>query len=127
VGLNLNFLKKRKLRGVENAEEICKGNQKFLKEWTEKFLQRITSEEILKAMPEEVRFIASYISTEATSLSLNSTVLVGGYIFLRFFNPAIATPEVYQLIDPKIKTKKGQRNLILLTKLLQVTKWFSNV
>ena len=71
-------------------------------------------------MPEEVRFIGNYIAKEADSLSLNSTVLVGGFIFLRFFNPAIATPEVYNLIDPKIKTKKGQRNLILLTKILQV-------
>eukprot|EP01080_Neovahlkampfia_damariscottae_P001897 gene1897-1038_t len=108
-----------KLRDVENAEEICQENQKILKKWTEIFLDRITNEDILKAMPEQVRFIGNYIATVADSLSLNSTVLVGGFIFLRFFNPAIATPEVYNLIEPKIKTKKGQRNLILLTKILQ--------
>jgi len=37
----------------------------------------------------------------------------------RFFNPAIATPEVYELSDPRKKTKNSQRNFILLSKLIQ--------
>lgn len=110
-----------KLRDVENAEEICKNNQTALKEWTHKFLNRIRDKEVVKRMPHQLRIVAVYIAQEAESLNLDAPILIGAYLMLRFFNPAIATPEVFGIIDPKIKTKVGQRNLILITKLLQVS------
>lgn len=70
-------------------------------------------------MPKEVRIIANTIYLQSENLKLNTRVLLGGYVFLRFFNPCIATPEIFNIINPKIKTKKGQRTLLLITKLLQ--------
>lgn len=43
--------------------------------------------------------------------------LVGGYIYLRFFNPAIVTPDAINFIRNK-PTKKMRRNLILVDSTL---------
>jgi len=46
--------------------------------------------------------------------------LVGGYIFLRFFNPVIVTPERANLLGKRDQIKtKSRRNLVLVAKILQ--------
>merc|ERR1712130_88378 len=44
--------------------------------------------------------------------------LIGGYIYLRFFNPVIVTPDYLGFVDVK-PAKHMRRNLILLAKVLQ--------
>lgn len=109
-----------KFKQVENAEKLCQENQILLKEWTTKFLNRIQDEDVLKKMPNEVRIVAAFIAQISNTLKLNTPVLIGSYLMLRFFNPAIATPSVYGIVDSKFKSKYTQRNLILITKIMQV-------
>ncbi|MBP3629383.1 MAG: hypothetical protein J6I95_07935, partial [Anaerotignum sp.] len=46
--------------------------------------------------------------------------IVGGYLFLRLFCPAIASPENFDLLGPETKISTStRRNLILVTKVLQ--------
>lgn len=45
-------------------------------------------------------------------------LVVGGFIFLRFFCPAIVTPEKYHLVSEP-PSKEARRGLILVSKLLQ--------
>lgn len=86
--------------------------------WTDRFLDRITDEKLKEVMPSEVRTVASYIAQVSDSLQLDTPILIGGYIMLRFFNPAIATPDAYSLVK-KGKGDHGQRNLILISKIIQ--------
>eukprot|EP00474_Spongospora_subterranea_P010430 CRZ10888.1 hypothetical protein [Spongospora subterranea] len=44
--------------------------------------------------------------------------MVGGYIYLRFFNPVVVTPDALDFVRGKV-SKKMRRNLILIAKLLQ--------
>lgn len=53
---------------------------------------------------------------EATRYEVGS--LIGGYIYLRFFNPAVVGPDAAGLISDKPGTV-GRRNLILIAKVLQ--------
>ncbi|KAL6075747.1 Ras GTPase activating protein ira2 [Balamuthia mandrillaris] len=45
-------------------------------------------------------------------------VYVGGFVFLRFFCPAIVTPELYEIVD-KSPTREARRGLTLAAKVLQ--------
>ncbi|ELP83941.1 ras GTPase activating protein, putative [Entamoeba invadens IP1] len=48
------------------------------------------------------------------------TKIVGGFLFLRIFCPAIASPENFGLLGVEAKvTPKSRRNLLLVTKVLQ--------
>jgi Ras GTPase-activating-like protein IQGAP2/3 len=45
---------------------------------------------------------------------------VGGFLFLRWVNPALMTPEVYDLMpEGKVPSARSRRNLILMTKIVQ--------
>ncbi|SPQ93554.1 Ras-GAP domain-containing protein [Plasmodiophora brassicae] len=44
--------------------------------------------------------------------------MIGGYIYLRFFNPVIVAPDALDFVRGKL-SKKNRRNLILIAKLLQ--------
>ena len=44
--------------------------------------------------------------------------LIGGYIYLRFFNPVIVTPDAMNIIATK-PNRIQRRNLILVAKVLQ--------
>jgi hypothetical protein len=44
--------------------------------------------------------------------------LIGGYIYLRFFNPVIVTPDAMNIITTK-PNRIQRRNLILVAKVLQ--------
>eukprot|EP00761_Pharyngomonas_kirbyi_P000703 gb/GECH01000703.1/.p1 GENE.gb/GECH01000703.1/~~gb/GECH01000703.1/.p1 ORF type:complete len:754 (+),score=170.42 gb/GECH01000703.1/:1-2262(+) len=108
-----------KLRDEEDPEAIVEKNRIALRSWVKSFIDRITDETIAAKMPIEVRVVAAFIAQYSEELGLNTPVLVGGYIMLRFFNPAIATPEIYGLIDRQRKSRKALRNLILVSKILQ--------
>jgi len=53
----------------------------------------------------------------------NPFSLVGGFIILRFINPVLLTPEIYDIVPRSGEgalSMKARRNLTFLTKLLQV-------
>eukprot|EP01027_Heterolobosea_sp_BB2_P010811 GEZU01015816.1.p1 GENE.GEZU01015816.1~~GEZU01015816.1.p1 ORF type:complete len:264 (+),score=85.10 GEZU01015816.1:265-1056(+) len=50
--------------------------------------------------------------------SKNGDVAVGGLIFLRFFCPALITPNLFGLVDT-VPSKEAQRALTMVTKVLQ--------
>jgi hypothetical protein len=103
---------------LNDSQEKKTENEQKLIAWTEKILDRMMDEDIKSQMPIEVRLVASYISHVSDSLQLDTPVLIGGYIMLRFFNPAIATPDAFGLTN-KSKGEHGQRNLILISKIIQ--------
>ena len=45
--------------------------------------------------------------------------LVGGFLYLRYINPSIVTPDAFNLISHKLLAIP-RRNLILIAKVLQV-------
>lgn len=57
----------------------------------------------------------------------NTTLLVGGFIMLRFINPALLTPDFFGLLTSGTLSLKDRRNLTLLCKIIQVRISLSNV
>ena len=49
----------------------------------------------------------------------NTMLLVGGFVMLRFINPALLTPDFYHLVQSGSLTMDDRRNLTLLCKLIQ--------
>jgi len=101
-----------KLEEGENAEQ----NQKRLTNQCQIFLDNITKS--VDTMPASMRLICRHLKEEVGSKfpeGINRAI--GGFLFLRFFVPAISTPR------PIIKIKKAQRRarrgLILIAKVLQ--------
>lgn len=118
-----------KMTNIQDMEQVRAKNMELLKQWSIAFLERIMHPEMITKMPSQLRVIAKFIAEFGASLNLDVPLLVGGYLVLRYnffrayifsyFNPAIATPEVYNIISSKQKTALGQRNLILITKVIQ--------
>ncbi|KAL9655139.1 hypothetical protein ABK040_008915 [Willaertia magna] len=108
----------KQIEDEKEPELTLQKNIEKLTEWSSKFLETIMSPEVIAKMPKELRLIAKYIGQVSDSLQLDTPVLIGGYIMLRFFNPAIATPDALNLTTKK-KTKLSQRNFILITKVIQ--------
>jgi len=97
-------------------------NQELLIAKIEKFLTVITSHTMVDKMPPGIRIIAAYFDTFAKMYcpSMNADALIGGFLMLRYINPAIMTPDLSGLIPPgKQITPKARRNLLLITKVLQ--------
>ena len=82
----------------------------------------ITSQNSIDTMPAEMRIIASYFAEFAQKYAPKQvSALVGGFLLLRYLNPALMTPEAYKLLpEGKVPDAKPRRNLILITKILQV-------
>lgn len=103
----------------EEIHNMALENAKHLENWTTLFLNRIMDRDVIVRMPSEVYLACKYISQISDSLNLDTPVVIGAFIMLRFINPGIATPEIFNLIDLKKKTPRGQRNLILVSKVIQ--------
>jgi hypothetical protein len=59
------------------------------------------------------RALAYYIHQLATQYSIGTTLLVGGFIMLRFINPALLTPDFFDLVAKGSLSIKDRRNLTL--------------
>jgi len=98
-------------------------NMKHLKNKVRDIINALTSQEALNKMPVGIRIIAQYFRDCSLKYLPNSNfhVMIGSFIMLRYINPAIFTPENAHLL-PKGKTPSSttRRNLILITKILQV-------
>eukprot|EP00301_Raphidiophrys_heterophryoidea_P004993 c12131_g1_i1.p1 GENE.c12131_g1_i1~~c12131_g1_i1.p1 ORF type:complete len:968 (+),score=236.35 c12131_g1_i1:77-2980(+) len=86
---------------------------------------RITSPAMIEIMPRGIRaacyFISSTFDQNKDKFSPeDKSKLVGGFVMLRFFNPAIVSPETHFLLPPgQIPSEGTRRNLILIGKVLQ--------
>lgn len=118
--------------GVRNPSEDEAAENKYVKRLipprvkqleyiAEHFLSRII--ETVDSIPFGIRWICAQLA-ELAQKKWNEVDryqiggLVGGYIYLRFFNPVIVTPESVHFVDKKL-SKTMRRNLILVAKIMQ--------
>eukprot|EP01133_Synstelium_polycarpum_P007691 gene7691-9003_t len=106
---------------ITNPDIAIAENKKRLFDVAQAFIDRITDPAIIEDMPREIRAVADYTAESALKYAPESLApLVGGFIMLRFFSPAIVTPEYSKLIAPEIvPSRRAKRNLVLLAKVLQ--------
>jgi len=91
-------------------------------ERVKQIVEAITSQKSIDLMPPEMRIVASYVAEFAKEYApKQESALVGGFLILRCFGPAISNPETSELIPktPKGISEKSRRNLILITKIIQ--------
>ena len=119
---SINFeLDESKLSGT--PEEIAaskKENRQQLTQFAESILNAITTPESILDMPRDIKGLAYHIFQLAQKYSEeNTTLLVGGFIMLRFINPALLTPDFFGLVTSGSLSLKDRRNLTLLCKIIQ--------
>jgi len=94
---------------VKNTVELRKS--------TNEFLSSILNS--LDSLPDEFRVVWQYLHTKVKQYFPESALkLVGGFLFLRFFCPAILAPHNFGLVDEP-PSPEAQRQLTLVTKTLQ--------
>jgi len=103
------------------VQQLCKPRTNQLKFICNHFLERIIQN--VEKIPWGVRWICKQFAQlgaekfpDADRFQIGS--LVGGFIYLRLFNPAIVTPETMSLVSGR-PSKNTRRNLILIAKVLQ--------
>eukprot|EP01117_Protostelium_nocturnum_P010171 TRINITY_DN3636_c0_g1_i1.p1 TRINITY_DN3636_c0_g1~~TRINITY_DN3636_c0_g1_i1.p1 ORF type:complete len:1020 (-),score=389.37 TRINITY_DN3636_c0_g1_i1:53-3112(-) len=106
---------------VENKNELNRHVELFLDKMKE-IANHITDPKTIDAMPPEIRIISCYIAEISREFVPQNNVgaLVGGFLLLRYFNPALYSPEAYGLLpEGKSLRPVGRRNLVLISKVLQ--------
>mmetsp|Transcript_27096 Transcript_27096/g.38155 ORF Transcript_27096/g.38155 Transcript_27096/m.38155 type:complete len:597 (+) Transcript_27096:98-1888(+) len=96
------------------VDEDVTANAQLLIKSTQSFLNSIINS--VDKCPADIRTICYHLKTEVgTKFENAGKTAVAGYIFLRFFNPTITTPDkIVQNVSPI-----SRRNLILVGKILQ--------
>jgi len=101
------------------TEEVER-NREALEKKLEVVLKHLTSKETLEKMPAGIRVVAKYIAEFAAKTNNDVHILIGSFIFLRYLNPAISSPEGFGLLpEGKVPSNTARRNLLLITKVLQ--------
>lgn len=96
------------------SDEEKTANLNNLKRMAQMFLDRITDSVAL--LPPLVREICAHIAEKVSIQWPESKyAVVGGFLFLRFINPSIVTPETIDLSAPP----PVRRGLLLITKIIQ--------
>ena len=67
-------------------------------------------------------YITEFVEKYFPDSPVLNYVLVGEFIIGRYFNPAILDPEQFGLAQTKVPSSIAQRNLALISKILQVVK-----
>jgi hypothetical protein len=89
----------KKSAGGVTPEQQLKRNQDALLAQAQEIFTRISSADMVKAMPREMRAIAYFTAEYARQYAPDRIVpLVGGFVMLRIFNPSLLTPEAYGLL-----------------------------
>ena len=105
-----------------DSEDERVHNRELLTAAVEHVLNVITSHAMVVKMPPGIRIIAAFFDKLSRQYcpDTNSDALIGGFLMLRYFNPAIMTPEAFGLLPPgKQCSPKARRNLVLIGKVLQ--------
>ncbi|KAI9597754.1 hypothetical protein BDF19DRAFT_434347 [Syncephalis fuscata] len=94
-----------------------KRNLVNLREMSQRFLDVIVTS--TDKMPRQLREICHFLSSVVNERFPKAKLTaVGGFIFLRFFCPAIVSPETHNLAQP-VRNKEVRRGLLLITKVIQ--------
>lgn len=104
------------------SETILQDRIIKLKLLAQRFFAKITSEDMRRKMPRVIRAIAGITREKAKQFYPNSSTspLIGGFIMLRYFAPALVSPEAFGLLGPdEVPSPKARANLILIAKVLQ--------
>eukprot|EP00727_Mastigamoeba_balamuthi_P010622 m51a1_g6182 hypothetical protein (799) ;mRNA; f:35434-38521 len=106
---------------VDDLDAVLNSHREMLENLVMAFVYRITDKDMISRMPRELRAISFYIAESAKQHAPECCMpLVGGFLMLRCFAPAIVTPEVSGLLTPDVScTGKAHRNLVLVAKVLQ--------
>ncbi|KAJ3221156.1 Ras GTPase activating protein ira2, partial [Clydaea vesicula] len=99
--------------------DVAENNLNNLKLISQGFLDAIIGN--VSKVPFKIREVCSYISYIVAQRFPDARVAaVGGFIFLRFFCPALVAPETTGLIGSQyVVSKELRRGLILITKVIQ--------
>jgi len=118
IGSDISFeIDDNKLSGEPTAK---KENLNQLLSFAECILATINTSESVLDMPREIKALAYFIKNLADKYAPDNTMLlVGGFIMLRFINPALLAPDFYYLVQPGSLSLGDRRNLTLLCKLIQ--------
>ena len=106
---------RRKLDADANLDE----NWNKLTDITQRFLESIINS--TDACPIQFRRLCNHLYTEVSDHFRdyrNVHTFIGGFLFLRFFCPAIVAPEAYQLVQ-EAPSMASRRGLVLVSKGLQ--------
>eukprot|EP01096_Ripella_sp_DP13-Kostka_P005058 TRINITY_DN17724_c0_g1_i1.p1 TRINITY_DN17724_c0_g1~~TRINITY_DN17724_c0_g1_i1.p1 ORF type:complete len:1143 (+),score=548.99 TRINITY_DN17724_c0_g1_i1:292-3720(+) len=107
----------------EKAESKVAENKEKLIHYFNQLLAIINDPDVLYNVPRKIRALAFFTWDLANKYHQeNPFSLVGGFIILRFINPVLLTPEIYDIVPRSGEgalTMKARRNLTYLTKLLQ--------
>lgn len=99
-------------------QEIIRQHFVTLRDLSQEFIDILTQDKVAKEMPPELVQIATIIGDLALVYEWNKLPLIGSFVILRLFNPAIVFPDLKGLTTRKISNTQ-RRNLILLTKVIQ--------
>jgi len=96
-------------------------NQNKLERNATALFQSIISQESIDKLPLGIRAIAQCVASEAKQYIPDQIhVMIGSFVFLRYINPSLFTPErMKKLPFKKEISATSRRNLILVTKMLQ--------
>eukprot|EP00743_Colponemidia_sp_Colp-15_P006347 GILK01006831.1.p1 GENE.GILK01006831.1~~GILK01006831.1.p1 ORF type:complete len:922 (+),score=203.02 GILK01006831.1:184-2949(+) len=104
-----------------DVKEAVQKNKQELEGLCEYFLKRITSS--VRRLPFGIRWVCKQLKKlardrfpQAEPAQIGS--IVGGFIYLRYFNPVIAAPEAFNVVKSK-PTQEMKRNLLMIAKVLQ--------
>eukprot|EP00297_Palpitomonas_bilix_P001756 CAMPEP_0113886398 /NCGR_PEP_ID=MMETSP0780_2-20120614/11528_1 /TAXON_ID=652834 /ORGANISM="Palpitomonas bilix" /LENGTH=999 /DNA_ID=CAMNT_0000874599 /DNA_START=5 /DNA_END=3004 /DNA_ORIENTATION=- /assembly_acc=CAM_ASM_000599 len=102
---------------LSSSKQDPTANVAVLEQATASFLDAILSS--IEYCPKEFRKICNFMSSCVAQRFPNSKVkCVGGFIFLRFFCPAIVAPEGSKLVSVAVQPD-SRRKLVLIAKVLQ--------
>ena len=102
----------------ENAQE----NMKDLLEILELILKKLIQEKKnVEKMPREIRALASFLSesSKEVEIATSTPALIGGFIFLRYFNPILISPQNYGLLENTKLNPIHRKDLTMVTRVLQ--------
>jgi GTPase-activator protein for Ras-like GTPase/Galactose oxidase, central domain/BTB/POZ domain len=96
-------------------------NRHRLKKLAQACVNTITSAKAADAMPDDIRAIAAMTAMFAAQRQPDSVLpLVGSFLLLRFFNPAIVAPEQCGVLpSDTVVSPQARGNLVALSKVLQ--------
>mmetsp|Transcript_22688 Transcript_22688/g.31592 ORF Transcript_22688/g.31592 Transcript_22688/m.31592 type:complete len:1101 (-) Transcript_22688:27-3329(-) len=103
--------------------EELENNRKMLIKKISTVIDRVTSKESIDKMPVGLRVILGFVRDNTAKYTSSSTVvsfIMGTFIFARFLNVGLISPDTQSLI-PKGKaiSNTSKRNLVLISKVLQ--------
>eukprot|EP01114_Cavostelium_apophysatum_P015111 TRINITY_DN4052_c0_g1_i3.p1 TRINITY_DN4052_c0_g1~~TRINITY_DN4052_c0_g1_i3.p1 ORF type:complete len:946 (+),score=210.27 TRINITY_DN4052_c0_g1_i3:187-3024(+) len=104
---------------LDNPQDI-EQNKNLLLDRVRSIVQHIMSKDMINCMPPQLKLIANIFAEFAHKYAPEQFhALVGGFLLLRYVNPALSNPDVYDLVPSENVSITTRRNLVLITKIIQ--------